>query len=158
TGPFHLNWMPLRCSSRHATDHTAVRDLGSDPRARTEPFSATIQTLRMRWSFVGRVLSGCDRIGHLHVTSVLTTRNVRMNGTRFLQCLSIVLLLSSAGGSAAHPPAKRHVRLDFHCEMSSLPDGAQTVDLWIPMFTTNDRQDIKLLNESDLRDGRMTKD
>jgi len=81
-----------------------------------------------------------------------------MNGARSLQCLSIVFLLSWAGGSAAHPPAKRHVRLDFHCEMSSLPDGAQTVDLWIPMFTTNERQDIKLLNESDLRDGRMTKD
>src|SRR5262245_45719950 len=38
------------------------------------------------------------------------------------------------------------------------PDRAKIVDLWIPMFTPNERQHIKLLNESELRDGSITHD
>jgi hypothetical protein len=38
TDPVHLSWMPLRCSSRHATDHTAVRvDAPEDPEENRPP-------------------------------------------------------------------------------------------------------------------------
>src|SRR5262245_25333044 len=78
--------------------------------------------------------------------------------SRSFRSLAVVLLIAWAGSSAPQPPARRHVRLDFHCEIDKLPDGAKAVDLWIPMPTSNERQDVKLLNVSDLQDGRMTQD
>ena len=78
--------------------------------------------------------------------------------SRSLRSLAVVLLVAWAGSAAAQPPARRHVRLDFHCEIAKLPDGAKTVDLWIPMPASDERQDVKLLNESDLREGRITQD
>ena len=52
----------------------------------------------------------------------------------------------------------RNLRLNFHCEIGELPGDAKTVDLWIPIPPTNERQTIKLLNESELTGGRFTKE
>jgi hypothetical protein len=72
--------------------------------------------------------------------------------------LSVVVLLACVGSAVALPPTKRNVRLNFNCEIAELPPGAKTVDLWIPMLSSNERQTIKLLNESELGTGRITKD
>jgi transglutaminase-like putative cysteine protease len=73
--------------------------------------------------------------------------------------LSVVLLMARTGGAAAgQPPAERIVRLNFHCEIVSLPPGARTVDLWVPVPTSNERQTIKLLNEGELGAGRFTEE
>ncbi len=79
---------------------------------------------------------------------------------RSLACpsLAVVLLMARAGGAAGQPPAERKVRLNFICEIADLPPGAETVDLWIPVPTSNERQKIKLLNEGELGAGRMTED
>lgn len=72
--------------------------------------------------------------------------------------LPVVVFLACTGGAVAQPPTERNVRLNFRCEIAELPPGAKTVDLWIPMPTSNERQKIKLLNESELSAGRITKD
>jgi transglutaminase-like putative cysteine protease len=59
---------------------------------------------------------------------------------------------------AAELPKVCNLHLDFTCEVSELPPGAKTVDLWIPIPPTNERQTVKLLNEEDLNGGRFTQD
>jgi transglutaminase-like putative cysteine protease len=75
-----------------------------------------------------------------------------------LRLLPVVVLLACAGGAVAQPPTERNVRLNFACEIAELPPGARTVDMWIPMPSSNERQKIKLLNENELSAGRITKD
>jgi transglutaminase-like putative cysteine protease len=72
--------------------------------------------------------------------------------------LFVVATLAGAGGAIAQPPAERRARLNFVCEIADLPAGAKTVDMWIPMPSSNDRQKIKLLNESELAGGRVSND
>lgn len=72
--------------------------------------------------------------------------------------LAFVLLLTWAGVATAQPPTERNLRLNFKCEITDLPPGAKVVDLWIPIPPSNERQKVKLLNESELGAGRFTTD
>lgn len=80
---------------------------------------------------------------------------------RPLPFLWVVLayLAASAVQAADAPPKSRSLRLNFKCEIGELPPAAKAVDLWIPVPPTNERQTVKLLNESDLlASGRFTFD
>lgn len=59
---------------------------------------------------------------------------------------------------AAELPKVRYLHLDFNCEIDDLPAGAKTVDVWISIPPSNERQTIELLNEKELAGGRFTKD
>ena len=72
--------------------------------------------------------------------------------------LLIIMLAVFASEASAELPKVRNLHLDFNCEIGELPPGAKTVDIWIPIPPTNERQTIKLLNEKDLAGGRFTKD
>ena len=48
------------------------------------------------------------------------------------------------------------MQLKYTVEIAKLPEGAKTVDLWIPMPSSDERQTVRLLNESDLSQGRIT--
>ena len=63
-----------------------------------------------------------------------------------------------AGEAASEMPPVRKALLNYTCELAKLPTDARTVDLWIPMPSDNERQTIRLLNESDLAEGRITTD
>jgi transglutaminase-like putative cysteine protease len=75
-----------------------------------------------------------------------------------LPSLPVVLLMAWVGGAVGQPPAERKVRLNFTCEIVDLPPGAKAVDLWIPIPTSNERQNIKILNEGESGAGRFTED
>jgi transglutaminase-like putative cysteine protease len=60
--------------------------------------------------------------------------------------------------AAAMKPPARHVEIKYACEIDAVPEGAKSVDLWIPIATSNERQTVKLLNEAKLTDGRFTVD
>ncbi len=70
--------------------------------------------------------------------------------------LIAVVLAACAGDAWAELPKARNLRVNFRCEIGELPGDAKTVDLWIPIPPTNERQTIKLLNESELTGGRFT--
>lgn len=53
-------------------------------------------------------------------------------------------------------PLERELRLTFTCELKNLPANAKTVDLWVPVPPSDERQTVSLLNESDLGTGRFT--
>ncbi len=72
--------------------------------------------------------------------------------------LLVVLFVAYAGEASAELPKVRNLHLNFKCEIGELPQGAKTVDVWIPIPPTNERQTIKLLNEKELTGGRFTKD
>jgi len=74
-------------------------------------------------------------------------------------CCTLSTLLSAASPtSAADLPKVRHLRIDFTCEASELPPDAKTIDLWIPMPPSNERQKIQWLNQDQLTNGRVTQD
>lgn len=79
---------------------------------------------------------------------------------RILSCRSLlaVFVLAFVGEAVAEPPAVRKVQLKYTCEIADVPQDAKTVDLWIPMPSENERQTIRLLNTSQLDEGRITKD
>jgi len=73
----------------------------------------------------------------------------------------LVVLMAACVTAAADDPPKpkqRHLHLDYRCEVSGLPEGAKTVDLWIPIPSTDERQTVKWLNEKELAAGRVTQD
>ena len=74
-------------------------------------------------------------------------------------CLSVsaFVAFTSARGTAA-VPAVRDVELKYTCEVFDVPADAHSVDLWIPVLADNDRQKVRLLNESSLGEGRFTAD
>jgi len=54
----------------------------------------------------------------------------------------LVVLMAACVTAAADDPPKpkqRHLHLDYRCEVSGLPEGAKTVDLWIPIPSTDER-------------------
>src|SRR5262249_522857 len=55
-------------------------------------------------------------------------------------------------------PRGRKLRLQYVCEIDHLPKGAKIFDLWVPMASDNERQTVRLLNERELREGRLTAD
>lgn len=59
---------------------------------------------------------------------------------------------------ASETPKVRNVELKYTCEIADVPAGAKTVDLWIPVPVSNERQTVRLLNEKDLGAGRFTTD
>jgi transglutaminase-like putative cysteine protease len=69
-----------------------------------------------------------------------------------------VLLVPGAAAVAQNTPLVRHVALTYAVEVPELPVGAKTLDLWIPVLTSNERQTVKLENESELSGGRFTTD
>ena len=74
---------------------------------------------------------------------------------------SLMLLptaVARAGEAASEMPPVRSVRLNFVCEIPKLPEGAKTIDMWVPMPQDNERQTVRLLNESELGAGRITSD
>ena len=75
-----------------------------------------------------------------------------------LTWLAMGLIVTGLPAAAADLPKDRALRLNFKCEIGELPAGAKTVDLWIPIPPTNERQTIKWLNEHDASDGRVTTD
>jgi transglutaminase-like putative cysteine protease len=75
-----------------------------------------------------------------------------------LPTLWVVLFVFGSDPAIANPPAERVVRLTFDCEIAELPPGARSVDFWVPMPSSNQRQTIKLLNARDLGAGRFTED
>ena len=52
----------------------------------------------------------------------------------------------------------RQVDLKYTVEIPEIPAGAKTIDLWIPVPTSNDRQTVTLTNASELTGGRFTRD
>jgi transglutaminase-like putative cysteine protease len=75
-----------------------------------------------------------------------------------IRMLLLLILATCAGRASADLPKVRNLRLNFTCEIGELPPGTKTVDVWIPIPPTNDRQTIKLLNEKELAGGRFTKE
>ena len=59
---------------------------------------------------------------------------------------------------ASETPKARNVELKYRCEIADLPAGAKTVDLWIPIPVSNERQTVRLLNEKvyELHPGAIT--
>jgi transglutaminase-like putative cysteine protease len=69
-----------------------------------------------------------------------------------------VLVACVSPALSAELPKVRNLRLNFTCALDDLPADAKTVDVWIPVPPTNERQTIKLLNADELTGGRFTKD
>src|SRR5262245_59655752 len=55
-------------------------------------------------------------------------------------------------------PKVRNVRVNYACEIPQVPEGSKTIDLWIPVPSSDDRQTVVLLNESELPGGKFTAD
>ncbi len=81
-----------------------------------------------------------------------------MARSRSWQWLLVAFALASTGEALAAAPALRRVKLKYTCEIAQVPPGAKTVDLWIPMPSDNERQTVRLLNEGELGQGRITTD
>ena len=80
---------------------------------------------------------------------------------RFLTCsstLCAIVLVTACAAMAQNTPLVRNVHLSYTVEIPEVPEGAKTIDLWIPMPSDNPRQTVKLLNQSNLAGGRITKD
>jgi transglutaminase-like putative cysteine protease len=72
-----------------------------------------------------------------------------------------MLTVASSGWTGEAPadkPPVRNVEIKYSCEIAEVPAGAKVLDLWVPIATSNERQTVKLLNESDLAGGRFTTD
>jgi len=78
----------------------------------------------------------------------------------FLSCRSLLVasVLALASEALAEMPAVRTAQLRYTCEIAEVPEGAKAADLWIPMPSDNQRQTVRLLNESELGEGRITTD
>lgn len=59
---------------------------------------------------------------------------------------------------AQNTPLVRQVDLTYTVEIPEMPADAKTIDLWIPVPTSNDRQKVTLTNADELTGGRFTKD
>lgn len=75
-----------------------------------------------------------------------------------IRLLLVASCAAMAGSAEAELPKARKLHLNFKCEIGDLPNDAKTVDLWIPIPPTNDRQTVQLLNKDDLSAGRFTTD
>lgn len=75
-----------------------------------------------------------------------------------LSSVAIAALMLSTAARAQNTPLVRNVSISYKLALPEVPVGAKTVDVWIPMPSTNERQTVKLLNESALTGGRITTD
>jgi transglutaminase-like putative cysteine protease len=82
-----------------------------------------------------------------------------------LPLAAALVLVLAAWAAAENPAAKatlkppvRKVDIQYTCHIDEVPEGATTIDLWVPIATSNDRQTVKRLNEAELKDGRFTTD
>ena len=66
--------------------------------------------------------------------------------------LLVTVAILLADSALAETPATRKVRLNYTCEVAEVPENAKTIDLWIPIPSDNERQTVRLLNESELGD------
>jgi transglutaminase-like putative cysteine protease len=78
-------------------------------------------------------------------------------GSLFLFGLALAARALAAESAADMPPVRR-VNIRFVCEIPNPPDGAKSIDIWAPVPTDDERQTIRLLNESELGAGRFTND
>ena len=76
----------------------------------------------------------------------------------FCQFLLGACLLAWTGESASEMPPVRKVQVKYTCEIGQVPKGVKAIDLWIPMPSDNERQTVRLLNASELHEGRITAD
>ena len=88
--------------------------------------------------------------GNVFDQGLTMVRHAALCGLIFLR------LAATAHAADSTPPLERRLRINFQCEVTKLPPGAKTVDLWIPMPQTDERQTVAWLNESDLSQGRVT--
>jgi transglutaminase-like putative cysteine protease len=75
--------------------------------------------------------------------------------------LAAIGMVCSGQTSAAEPMAKppvRTVEIKYSCEVGEVPENAKSIDLWVPVATSDERQTVRLLNEDQLEGGRFTSD
>ncbi|MGD9720384.1 MAG: transglutaminase-like domain-containing protein [Pirellulales bacterium] len=71
--------------------------------------------------------------------------------------MAMAIMLGSAGVTLAqNTPLVRHLDIVYTVEVPGLPADAKTVDLWVPVPSDDERQSVKIVNESELADGRFT--
>jgi transglutaminase-like putative cysteine protease len=71
---------------------------------------------------------------------------------------AVVVSFFVTPASAQNTPLVRQVDLTYTVEIPEIPADAKSIDLWIPVPTSNDRQTVTLTNASELTGGRFTKD
>lgn len=57
---------------------------------------------------------------------------------RQIQMMLAICLLSSAVYAAEDGPLKRDVKLTYSCLIERIPEGAISVDLWLPVASDTD--------------------
>lgn len=62
-------------------------------------------------------------------------------------CLSLLIAAAALAG-AAEAPRVRQFDLDYSVRIGELPEGAQRVDIWLPYPTSDENQDIEVLQVS----------
>jgi transglutaminase-like putative cysteine protease len=72
--------------------------------------------------------------------------------------LLAIVFVCARHACAQNTPLVRKISLKYTVEVAELPQGAKTVDLWIPIPSDNERQTVRLVNESALEGGRITTD
>ena len=70
--------------------------------------------------------------------------------------LLVTLVAVSSDMTLATTPPVRQLELKYSCEIAEVPQGAKTIDLWIPVPSDNDRQTVRLLNDDAQVPGRLT--
>ncbi|MDX1931894.1 MAG: transglutaminase domain-containing protein [Capsulimonadales bacterium] len=71
--------------------------------------------------------------------------------------------ISSLSGTAqaqtpySQMPKRRSLSVTTTCALTDVPSDARQIDLWIPVFSENDRQTVRLVT-TDLQGGRITRD
>ena len=70
----------------------------------------------------------------------------------------LVCVGQATGAAPTDKPAQRKVEIRYTCEVSKLPEGAKSVNIWVPVAISDERQTVRLLNEDQLEGGRFTSD
>ena len=65
---------------------------------------------------------------------------------------------SAFAAEATAKPLVRTVEIRYRCEIDKVPEESKSIDLWVPVATSNERQTVRLLNEDQLAGGRFTTD
>jgi transglutaminase-like putative cysteine protease len=87
-----------------------------------------------------------------------TEEDLKMFRSLLVRSLLTACACTLAGVASADLPAVRNVRIRYTCDIAKVPDGAKSLDLWVPLLSNNPRQTIRLLNPEELGKGRVTAD
>lgn len=85
-----------------------------------------------------------------------STRLIERNRLAVYYLLLVACAVFSPGIAAGAAPQVRRVDLRYTCEIPKIPAGAKTIDVWIPVPIDDQRQTVRLVNESELAEGRFT--